>query len=206
MSTGFLLILSGPSGSGKDTVINEVVQRDEKTVCSVSMTTRKPRPGEEDGVNYFFVTKEQFEENIQKGEMLEWAKYGDNYYGTPKAPIKKWTEEEGKTVILNIEVQGATLIKEQWPDVRTMFLMPPSVAALRARLAGRNTETEEEIEKRISIAKEEIAKSYDYDYIIVNNRLEDAVENVLEVIYRHRRHLRDEDGTEVQDAQAAMTE
>lgn len=193
MSTGFLLVLSGPSGSGKDTVINEVIKRDAETVVSVSMTTRKPRPGEVDGVNYFFVTKEQFEENIRNGEMLEYAKYGDNYYGTPKSPIRKWTEEEEKTVILNIEVQGAALIRQQWPEVRTMFLMPPSVQTLRARLSGRNTESEEEIEKRIAIAKEEIAKSYDYDYIIVNNRLEDAVDNVLEVIERHRAHLREQE-------------
>lgn len=193
MSTGFLLVLSGPSGSGKDTVINEVIKRDAETVVSVSMTTRKPRPGEVDGVNYFFVTKEQFEENIRNGEMLEYAKYGDNYYGTPKSPIRKWTEEEEKTVILNIEVQGAALIRQQWPEVRTMFLMPPSVQTLRARLSGRNTESEAEIEKRIAIAKEEIAKSYDYDYIIVNNRLEDAVDNVLEVIERHRAHLREQE-------------
>ncbi len=188
MNEGFLLILSGPSGSGKDTVINELVKKDSKTICSVSMTTRNPRPGEQEGISYFYVSKEQFEENIEKGEMLEWAKYGDHYYGTPKTPIENWIAE-GKTVILNIEVQGAFLVKEKMPEVRTMFLMPPSVSALRSRLEGRGTETKEEVDKRIEIARGEIAKSYDYDYIIVNNRLEDAVDSVLEVINRYRKEL-----------------
>ncbi len=191
MSEGFLLILSGPSGSGKDTVIDCLLKRDDQIVCSVSMTTRKPRPGERDGVNYFFVSKEEFERNIAQDEMLEWAKYGENYYGTPKTPILKWIAE-GKTVILNIEVQGAGKIKEQMPEVRTMFLMPPSVQALRARLKGRGTESDEEIEKRIAIARYEISHAYDYDYIIVNNRLEDAVEGVLEVVNRNRAMLRGE--------------
>ena len=191
MSEGFLLILSGPSGSGKDTVIDCLLKRDDQIVCSVSMTTRKPRPGEQDGVNYFFVSKEEFEQKIAQDEMLEWAKYGENYYGTPKTPILKWIAE-GKTVILNIEVQGAGKIKEQMPEVRTMFLMPPSVQALRARLKGRGTKSDEEIEKRIAIARYEISHAYDYDYIIVNNRLEDAVEGVLEVVNRNRAMLRGE--------------
>ena len=187
--SGFLLIFSGPSGSGKDTVIKEILARDEKTVVSISMTTRSPRPGEVDGVSYYYVTREEFEEKIANDEMLEWAKYGDNYYGTPKAPVSKWIAE-GKTVILEIEVQGADKIRERYPGVRTMFLMPPSMHVLKSRLSSRNTETDEEIHKRITIAKEEIGRANDYDYIIVNNRLEDTVEDVLEVIYRHRRHLR----------------
>ncbi|MCQ2489574.1 MAG: guanylate kinase [Clostridia bacterium] len=188
--SGFLLIFSGPSGSGKDTVIHDILARDDKTVVSISMTTRAPRVGEVDGVDYYFVTKDEFESHIKNDEMLEWAQYGDNYYGTPKAPVAKWIEE-GKTVILEIEVQGADKIRAKYPDVRTMFLMPPSLHILESRLRDRGTNSEDDIKARLDVAKSEIGRASDYDYIIVNNRLEDAVEDALEIIFRHRRHLRE---------------
>jgi len=189
---GFLLIFSGPSGSGKDTILHRIMERDDKTVVSVSMTTRAPREGEQEGRDYYFVTKEEFEKHIENGDMLEWARYGENYYGTPKAPILNWINE-GKTVVLEIEVQGADKIREQFPDVRSMFLMPPSLHVLEKRLRARKTNTEEDIKRRLETAKEEIGRANDYDYIIVNNRLEDAVEDAMEIILRHRRHLREQD-------------
>ncbi len=194
-AAGFLLIFSGPSGSGKDTVLQEILKRDDKTVVSISMTTRQPRPNEVDGRDYYFVTKEEFEKNIENDEMLEWARYDENYYGTPKAPINKWIEE-GKTVILEIEVQGADKIRQKYPKIRSMFLMPPSIRVLEERLRLRHTNTEEDIKRRIDAAKDEIARANDYDYIIVNNRLEDAVEDAMEIIFRHRRHLREEDSAD----------
>ncbi len=190
--SGFLLVFSGPSGSGKDTVIQEILSHDDKTVVSISMTTRAPRVGEIDGKDYYFVTKEEFESHIANDEMLEWAQYGENYYGTPKAPVDNWIAE-GKTVILEIEVQGADKIRQKYPDVRSMFLMPPSLRVLEDRLRARKTNTEADIERRLAVAKEEIGRANDYDYIIVNNRLEDAVEDALEIIFRHRRHLREVD-------------
>lgn len=192
--SGFLLIFSGPSGSGKDTVIHEILARDDKSVVSISMTTRAPRNGEVDGVDYYFVTKEEFQSHIDNDEMLEWAQYGSNFYGTPKEPVMKWISE-GKTVILEIEVQGADKIRAKYPDVRTMFLLPPSFHVLEERLRNRATDSEEDIKKRLDAAKSEVARASDYDYIIVNNRLENAVEDALEIIFRHRRHLR-ESGTQ----------
>lgn len=182
---GVLLILSGPSGSGKDTVLEEMMKMDSNIVMSKSLTTRKPRDGEINGKDYIFVSTEEFEDNIKNDKMVEYVKYGNNYYGTPKDPIDNWMEE-GKTVILRIEVQGADKIRELYPEVISVFLMPPSVKTLHTRLKGRGSETEEAIRTRMEIAKGEMLRASDYDYIIVNDRLEDAVLLALEVINRHR--------------------
>ncbi len=182
---GFLLILSGPSGAGKDAVLRELKKIDDNTVVSISMTTRAPREKEVDGKDYYFITKEEFEQHIANGEMLEWAKYGENYYGTPKAPIDNWIAE-GKTVILEIEIQGADKIREIIPDAPSLFIMPPSLAVLEQRLRGRQTNTEEDIQKRLLTARQEISRANDYDFIVVNDMLEEAVEKTLEIINRLR--------------------
>jgi guanylate kinase len=183
---GQLIILSGPSGSGKDTVLDEMKKLDPSIIVSISMTTRKPRNGEVNGVNYFFVSHEEFEDNIKNNKMLEYARYGDNYYGTPKAPIDKWLAE-GKNVVLKIEVKGAGKIRTIYPDAVSIFLMPPSFKILQDRLTGRCSETPEDIAKRIEIAKSEIIRANEYDYIIVNDRLPETVGFAMEVLAKHRR-------------------
>ena len=180
MDKGILIVVSAPSGCGKGTILAEVL-KDEKFFYSVSATTRSPRPGETDGVNYHFLKKEQFEELIASGGMLEYAQYCDNYYGTPKEKVMEKLSE-GKHVILEIEVQGAMQIREKCPDAVFIFIAPPSVGELRNRLSGRGTETAEVIEKRVSEAAHEISFAEKYDYVIVNDRLEEAIEDFRTVV------------------------
>lgn len=182
---GVLIILSGPSGSGKDTLLEEMIKMDDNIVMSKSLTTRSPRPGEVNGKEHIFVSNQEFEKIIEDNKIVEYVKYGNNYYGTPKDPIDNWLKE-GRTVVLNIEVKGADKIREIYPDVISIFLMPPSVKTLHNRLKGRGSETDEAIKVRMEIAKQEMLRASDYDYIIVNNRLEDAVLLALEVIDRHK--------------------
>ncbi|MBQ5989352.1 MAG: guanylate kinase [Oscillospiraceae bacterium] len=177
---GILIVVSAPSGCGKGTILAEVL-KDEKFFYSVSATTRSPRPGETDGVNYHFLKKEQFEELIASGGMLEYAQYCDNYYGTPRDKVMEKLGE-GKHVILEIEVQGAMQIREKCPDAVFIFIAPPSVGELRNRLSGRGTETAEVIEKRVSEAAHEISFAEKYDYVIVNDRLEEAIEDFRTVV------------------------
>lgn len=178
---GMLIILSGPSGSGKDTILAEVDKKEESVQLSISLTTRGPRNGEIDGVHYFFVSEEEFMNRLDNNGILEYAKYGINYYGTPKAPVDKWLDE-GKNVILKIEVQGAEKIRRMYPDVVSIFLMPPSMEVLEDRLRKRESEEEEDIKRRMAIARDEIKRSGEYDYIVFNNIVEQAADDICSII------------------------
>ena len=178
---GMLILFSGPSGVGKDTVLDVVLNKDESLQKSVSLTTRSRRENEVDGKDYYFISIPKFEHMINNGEVLEFARYGRNLYGTPKAPVDKWLAE-GKTVILKIEVKGAAKIKKKYPDAVAIFLMPPSMKELESRLRFRGTEDEDDIRRRLEIACEEVKKSVDYDYVVVNDNLDSASDNVLTII------------------------
>lgn len=178
---GLLIVFSGPSGSGKDTVLTDFLQCGQNVVRSVSATTRAPRPGEQDGRDYFFVTRENFLSMVKKGEMLEYAEYCGNFYGTPAKPIERWLSE-GCDVILKIEVQGGAQIKKKAPDCVSIFLLPPSLRVLEQRLRGRNTDTEEGILKRLETARDEILQAENYDYIVINQTVQDAVEQIHTII------------------------
>lgn len=178
---GMLIILSGPSGSGKDTILDQLGRREMNIQLSISMTTRAARTWEKDGFHYYFVDRASFEEKIANNEILEYAEYSGNYYGTPKAPVDKWLEE-GKTVILKIEVNGAENIRRIYPDAVSIFLMPPSVQILEERLRNRESETEDSIQSRMAIAKDEIMRSDEYDYIVVNDVVDYAVSDICAII------------------------
>lgn len=185
MNNGILIILSGPSGSGKDTVLNELVKNREDIKISVSMTTREKRQGEIDGYHYYFVDRDYFERKISEDKMLEYAEYADNYYGTPKAPVDEMLSN-GKAVILKIEVQGAEKIRKLYSDVISIFLMPPSMRVLEDRLRARNTEDEETINHRLVIAREEMKKAPEYDYVVINDTVENAVAGIETIIKSER--------------------
>lgn len=179
---GLLVVLSGPSGCGKDTIISKVLDRLEgEAFLSVSMTTRGRRGTEVDGVDYYFVTPEQFRENVENDLMLEYAQYGANFYGTPVGPVKHLLAQ-GKTVILNIEVQGGKNVRRLIPEAVEIFVAPPSLMELERRLVNRGTETRDAIDRRLLIAQAELQCACDYDYIVINDVLEDAVDDVLSII------------------------
>ena len=171
---GLLVVFSGPSGAGKDTVLKRLMEKEPGIRLSVSATTRAPREGETDGKDYHFLTRAHFDELVANDKMLEHAEYCGNCYGTPSEPIEKW-QAEGCDVILEIEVQGGAQIKAKRPDCVSIFVLPPSLEVLENRLRRRGTESEEAIQKRLGAAKAEIAKAVLYDYIIVNDDLETAV-------------------------------
>lgn len=176
MGKGVLLIISGPSGSGKGTIVERLVSERGYSV-SISATTRGPRPNEKNGVHYFFRTVDEFEKMIEKGELLEHARFCDNYYGTPK----KYVEDQiqaGNNIILEIEVQGALQVKEKYRDAVLIFTMPPTIEELRRRLVNRGTEDKETIDKRIKRAEEELEFLPRYDYLVINDTVEQAVEDV----------------------------
>ena len=183
---GLLLVVSAPSGCGKDTIIAKVLEElKNEAFLSVSMTTRDMRPGEEEGVNYYYVSVDEFKNNIENGNMLEYAMYGSNYYGTPVKPVKKLLSE-GKIVILIIEVEGGGNVRKIFPDAVKIFIVPPSMEVLESRLRGRNTDSEEEIIKRLDIARNEIERAVEYDYVVENDVLDDAVSDVLTIIKAER--------------------
>lgn len=180
MSKGMLIVVSGPSGCGKGTVLAEILKSD-RIFYSVSATTRSPRQGETDGVNYYFLTKEKFEKLIEEDGMLEYASYCGNYYGTPKRPVEEMLEQ-GKHVILEIEVQGAMKVMEKCPEAVFVFILPPSLKELERRLNKRGTEAEDVIKKRLSEAAREIKQAYKYDYAVINGELEKAVDDLKAII------------------------
>ncbi|NLL80206.1 MAG: guanylate kinase [Clostridiales bacterium] len=178
---GILIVVSGFSGAGKGTLMKALMQKYDNYSLSVSMTTRAPRPGETDGKEYFFVTKDIFEEKIKQEGLIEYACYCGNYYGTPRAYVESQLSA-GRDVILEIEIQGALKIKEKFPDALLLFVMPPSAAELRNRLIGRGTESMEVIDQRMRRAVEEAQGIEKYDYIVVNDKLEECVEELHGII------------------------
>lgn len=182
---GILFVMSGPSGTGKGTVCSAVLDREDELTLSVSATTREQRKGEVDGETYYYVEKDDFEAMIDKGEMLEYATYNGNYYGTPKASVDKLLND-GKDVMLEIEPQGALQVKKLFPEAILMFLVPPSMAELKNRLINRGRESEAEIAERIANAKWELEQADKYTVLIENDELEKCVEDVLLYIAQKR--------------------
>lgn len=185
MSKGVLTVVSGFSGAGKGTVMKRLIQKYDDYALSISVTTRKPREGERDGIEYFFKTKEEVEAMIENDEFLEYARYVDNYYGTPRFYVEEMLAK-GKNVILEIEIQGAMQIKAKNPEAVLVFVTPPSFEELRNRLVGRGTETADVIESRLKRASEEAEGMPSYDYILVNDQVEDCVDRLHQIILSER--------------------
>ena len=178
---GLLIVFSGPSGSGKDTVLERLINRDDNIVRSISATTRSSREGEVDGKDYFFVSEKDFCNAISEEKLLEYTKYCGNYYGTLREFVEE-LQDKGKDVVLKIEVDGAKQIKEKCPDAMSIFVLPPSMSTLQDRLLKRGTESKESLEKRLNRAHEEIKSSFSYDYVVVNDDVDKCAEDVHTII------------------------
>ena len=181
MRKGLLILISGPSGTGKGTVCDLLRQKHPEISYSISATTRQPRPGEQDGVNYYFYTKEKFREMIDQGQLLEWAEVYGNFYGTPKQKVLDRLDV-GEDILLEIDTQGALNVMKVMPEGLFIFLLPPSLEELAARLKGRGTETEESLHRRLGAAVDEIKLATKYRYVVVNDKVEDAEETIANII------------------------
>ncbi len=186
--TGRLFIIAGCSGVGKGTLLKLFLEKNPDIKLSISATTRKPREGEVDGKNYFFLSKEEFLADVNNNEFLEWAEFSGNYYGTKKSFVEK-TLNKGIDLILEIEVKGAKQVKEKMPDAIGIFIMPPSVETLETRLRGRHTEDEETIKKRLLEAKREIEAGQRFDYQVINDNLDEALNNLQKIFDTERNNL-----------------
>ena len=189
-SPGELFIISGPSGTGKGTICRRLMEETENIALSVSATTRAPREGEVDGVNYYFLDKETFEERVNEGGFLEYAEVFGNFYGTPKKPVEDKLAE-GIDVLLEIDVQGAVQVKKNYPEGIFIFVLPPTLAELRNRLIKRGTDSMEVIEHRLSMAMDEIRQMFEYDYFVVNDDLEEAVDKVRCIVSAEHARVQD---------------
>lgn len=185
MNNGSLIILSGPSGSGKDTVLAEVFKKHPEIRLSISSITRDMREGEVQDGKYHFISRDEFENLLKNNEMLEYNIYQNNYYGTPKTPVEKAIAEDAE-IILEIDVNGARNIRKIYPEAVSVFIMPPSFEVLAKRLSGRGTESPEQIKGRLTAAIEEITHANEYDYIIVNDKLDDAVNDFISIVISNR--------------------
>jgi len=183
LKKGALFVISGPSGVGKGALVSKLRANHPEIKLSVSATTRNPRPGEINGVHYFFLTKEDFKNRIELGEFLEWAEFSGNFYGTNKKFVEKMLEE-GQSIILEIDVQGAIQVKSQLKDAVLIFIEPPSFEELKSRLVKRSTESDEEIQKRLSAVKRELEQKNEFNYIIVNDNLDIALKNLETIILK----------------------
>lgn len=182
---GLLIIYSGFSGVGKGTIMKEMLKQEKNFRLSVSATTRSPRPGEENGREYYFISKDEFETMIENNEFFEYAQYSDNYYGTPKKPVEEMLEQ-GLDVFLEIEVQGGLQMMEKRPDALSIFIVPPSIEELESRLRGRNTESEEVIQKRLSAVEYEKQFVSKYNVTVMNDKVSDAVNQVIDIVKKEK--------------------